>query len=100
MNWGNVSGPSTWIDLGAPRSWFRIRDINAAADIRQFRVHEVTSPALLLRNPFNAISGNLTANNDLFFYGTQAEAQMLVGRRVYFQALDNGLRTRAPVPSM
>ena len=88
MNWGNITGPSTWISVNGTALVANPSFIGARADLRQIRIHEVTSAALSLRNPFLITTGNLSANNELFYYGSQAEAQALVNRRVYFQTLD------------
>lgn len=54
-----------------------------SADIRDFVVHEVTSPALRMVPPAQPGAAAFSGGNDvLCFYGTQAEAQTLVGRRL------------------
>jgi hypothetical protein len=89
MSWGNVSGPSTWIDLGdgaelIPNSSWS----STTADIREFRVHEVTSGKISLRPPSYGDTGNLATNTELYYYGTKTDAEILIGRRVYFLAAD------------
>jgi hypothetical protein len=89
MSWGNVSGPSTWIDLGASSELVTNPSLaGTTADIREFRVHEVTSAALSLRSTSIGFGGNITAHNELFYYGATSDAGSLVGRRIYFQAAD------------
>ena len=56
-----------------------------SADIREIQIHEVTSPALsLVPQAHDATNGAAFSdgNNALCFFGTQAEAQTLAGRRV------------------
>lgn len=54
-----------------------------SADIRDFVVHEVTSPALRLVPPAQPGASAFSDGNDvLCFYGAQAEAQTLAGRRL------------------
>lgn len=89
MSWGNVSGPSTWIDLGANAQLVPNSSLtNVSADLREFRVHEVTSGALTLSSPAMTFAGAIEANDHLHYYGTKTEAQALVGRRVYISAPD------------
>ncbi len=89
MSWGNVSGPSTWIDLGSTSELVTNSSISGtSADIREYRINEVTSAALSLRNPTYVSSGNVTSHDELYLYAAQADAQLLVGRRVYFLATD------------
>jgi hypothetical protein len=89
MSWGNVSGPSTWIDLGSSSELVTNPSIGGTtADIREYRVHEVTSAALSLRYPCYAAGGKLTSNDELYLYGAKSDAELLVGRRVYFLAGD------------
>ena len=89
MSWGNVSGPSTWLDFGSTAQLVPNSSLaGTTADIREFRVHEVTSPALALRNTSFGFSGNITTHDQLHYYGSTADAQPLVGRRIYFQAAD------------
>ena len=89
MNWGNVSGPSTWIDLGSSAELVPNPSISGTtADIREFRIHELTSPALSLRSMSIALGGNVTTHNELHYYGASSDAGSLIGRRVYFQASD------------
>lgn len=89
MSWGNVSGASTWIDLGPSAELVSNSSLGStAADIREFRVHEITSPALSLRSTSIALGGSVTAHDELYFYGTTLEAQPLAARRIYFQATD------------
>jgi hypothetical protein len=89
MSWGNVSGPSTWIDLGSTAQLVPNSSITGTtADIREFRIHEVTSAQLSLRGIPAPFTGNFTAPNQLYYYGTTAGAQPFVGRRIYLQARD------------
>jgi hypothetical protein len=56
-----------------------------STDIREIQINEVTSPALsLVPQAHDATNGAafIDGNNALCFFGTQAEAQTLAGRRV------------------
>jgi hypothetical protein len=89
MSWGNVSGPSTWIDLGVGTPIVPNSSIyGTTADIREFRIHEATSPALTLRDVAYHLGGDIGTAAELFFYGTKTEAEPLVGRRVFLRAAD------------
>ena len=88
MSWSNVNGPSTWIDIGSQPIVNSTHYQDARADIREIRIHEVTSPALSLRRSSYGTPGNFTAANQLYFYGGSEEAEPLIGRRVYFLASD------------
>lgn len=88
MSWGNVSGPSTWINFGAGAQLVPNHHFAARADIRDFRLHEVTSPVIALTRPGLAASGNFSTTHDLSFYGHATEAALLAGRRLHFQAED------------
>ncbi|HET9481396.1 MAG TPA: hypothetical protein VFP98_06535, partial [Candidatus Polarisedimenticolia bacterium] len=71
---GNLSGASTFLDLTAPL--LSNTGLSLDADIREFRIHEVTSPALELR-PAAGFPGS---SDPLSFFGTRAEAVVLAGR--------------------
>ena len=88
MTWGNVQGPSTWITIGSLPVISSPSFSGATADIREFRIHEVTSVALSLRNPSYFIDGDITTNNELFYYGTNTDTETLVGRQIFFLATD------------
>ncbi len=89
MNWGNLSGPSTWIDLGATAQLVPNASLGSAtADIREFRIHEITSPAISLRNLSAHLNGAITLPNELYFYGSRIEARPLRNRRISFKADD------------
>lgn len=89
MSWGNVSGPSTWIDLGATTSLVPNSSLGSSTlDIRECRVHEVTGPALSLRRVSGAASGYLAAHDQLYYFGDYTAAVPLIGRRIYFQLPD------------
>lgn len=88
MSWSNVNGPSTWIDVGSKPLLGSTHFREARADIREFRVHEVTSGALSLRHVSFGYNGNITTHNQLYHYATAADAEWLVGRRLYFLAAD------------
>ncbi|MGD9614579.1 MAG: hypothetical protein AB7H90_12185 [Alphaproteobacteria bacterium] len=56
---------------------------SAEADVRDYRIHEVTSPAIGLRRVAHAYGGTFTTGTEaLWFYGTAAEARAIAGRRL------------------
>lgn len=71
---GNLSGASTLLDLTVPL--LPNTSVYLDADIREFRIHEVTSPALQLRPAASFPS----SSDPLSFFGTRAEAVVLAGR--------------------
>jgi hypothetical protein len=89
VQWGNQSGPSTILTLDSALVQ-NTAIANAVFDIRDVRVHEVTSPPLTLRPIPTPASGELTTGaGALAFYGTASQAQALAGRRLYM-AHDDG----------
>jgi len=84
LGYGNVHGPSTLLTLDRPLVGAALSG-NVTSDVRDFRVHEVTSPALVLQPLPQPRNGAFTAAHDtLHFYGTAAQAQPLAGRRLHF----------------
>ncbi|MGH8582725.1 MAG: hypothetical protein ACREWG_08015 [Gammaproteobacteria bacterium] len=88
LGFGNLNGATTWVyfdsslvkhaGLGSPLS-----------DIRDWRIHEVTSAALTLRPPASFAGNNFASGTDaLYFYGTATHAKALAGRRLYLSHAD------------
>lgn len=90
ISFGDQQGSSTFVTLNAPLVTNDTPTL-AYVDIRKIRVHEATSPMLVLRRTSAPQSGAITAVNQLSFYGTAAEAKTLKGRTLIFQADDGRL---------
>lgn len=81
MGFAAWSGPVTMLRMGA--AVVRHTGLSVEADIRDYRVHEVTSAALTLRPQATGGTGPFSSGTDaLWFYGTAAEAAELAGRRL------------------
>jgi len=84
---GDLQGSSTFLTLdGAIVS--NDTPGTAYVDIRHIRLHEGTSPPLVVRRLSNPPAGALTAVDQLSFYGTAAAAAPLAGRMLILQADD------------
>ena len=88
MNWGNVTGPSTWLGIGDHGLLSNTHYPDARADIREFRIHEATSGKLTLRALTEPQTGAIASANELRYYGDAETTAKLVGRRIFFQASD------------
>lgn len=88
IGFGNLNGVSTLLTLDDPLVRHAMSG-SPEADVRDYSVHEVTSPPLTLK-PVSSPSGSAFANgtNALRFYGTAAQARALAGRRLYFSHPD------------
>jgi hypothetical protein len=83
VQWGNLLGACSVLTLDS--LLFANRQVlNEVADIRELRLHEVTSPQLTLA-PLTGFASGSFANgtNALYFHGTADEARPLAGRRLY-----------------
>ncbi|MBP9183297.1 MAG: hypothetical protein KBF78_09210 [Fuscovulum sp.] len=80
MTFGPQTGPSTVLTMGA--GLLTHGQVAAEeADIRDYRIHEITSPAIRLRPVATASGGAFaTGTEALAFYGTRAQARTLVDR--------------------
>lgn len=59
---------------------------NPEADIRDYRIHEVTSPKIELRAEATGYGGGFGSGFEaLWFYGTQGEVREIAGRRLTLQ---------------
>jgi hypothetical protein len=88
LQWGNQVGPATVLTLD-DQLFANGSVLNEVADIRELRLHEITSPPLRLRPVTGFASGAFASGTQaLFFYGTAAQAQPLAGRRLYLAADD------------
>jgi predicted phage baseplate assembly protein len=83
LGFGNLNGPSTLLTLDAPLVRHAMSG-SPKADVRDYRIHEVTSPPLALR-PVSNPSGGAFANGThaLYFFGTAQRAQALAERKLH-----------------
>lgn len=88
LGFGNLIGASTLLTLDQPLIR-HVMSTQPGSDVRDLLVHEITSPALTLKPVNSPASGSYsTGSNALNFYGTQAQARALAGRRLYLQGDD------------
>ncbi len=88
LGFGNLNGASTFLTLDQPLIRHAM-STQPASDVRDIVVHEVTSPHLTLKPLNTPASGSFAdGSNALNFYGTQAQARALAGRRLYLQGED------------
>jgi hypothetical protein len=83
IGFGNLNGPSTLLTLNLPLLRHAM-SIWPLSDVRNYRIHEVTSPLLGL-TPVSSPHSGAFANgtNALRFWGTVTQVQALAGRRLY-----------------
>jgi hypothetical protein len=83
LSFGNLTGPSTLITLKQPLIKHAMSG-SPFSDVRDYRIHEVTSPRLTLKPVSNPPGGAFANGTDaLYFWGTAAQAQALAERRLY-----------------
>jgi len=83
LGFGNLNGASTLLTLNQPLVKHTMSG-SPFSDVRDYRMHEVTSPPLTLRPVSNPLSGGFAnGTSALRFYGTATQAQALAGRRLY-----------------
>lgn len=88
LGFGNLNGASTQLTLDAAviRHAMSPRPFS---DVRDIRVHEVTSPPLTVRPVSDPPSGAFASGtNALRFYGTIDQVRFLCGRRLYLSHAD------------
>jgi hypothetical protein len=85
---GNLHGPTTFLTLDT--ALIRHRGLGSPlADVRDWRIHETTSPPLTLRPAATFASGTFAnGTNALRFYGTAKQALALAGRRLHLEHAD------------
>jgi hypothetical protein len=88
LGFGNLNGPSTLLTLDKPL--VGPSGPNAfTSDVRDYRLHEVTSPLLTLQPLSTPSSTAFTpAAATLCYYGTAAQARLLAGRRLWLLHAD------------
>jgi len=88
IGFGNLNGPSTLLTLNQPLIKHAMPG-SPASDVRDYRIHEVTSPPLTLRPVSTASNaGFVNGTAALRFWGIVAQVQALVGRRLYLSHAD------------
>ncbi len=84
---GDMNGTATFLTLTGD-----ISSNNApgtpAIDLRDMRIHEITSSKLTMSRFAQHPDGDFTDSDQLFFHGTTDEAEPLVGRALIFKADD------------
>ncbi len=84
MTWGSATATTSLVTLKDSLETPPLASSYYIADIRTFLMHEVLSPQLTLKAaPQEDLA--TTQGFDLFFYGTDAQAQDLNGRRLFFE---------------
>src|SRR5262245_25107358 len=88
IGFGNLNGPSTLLTLNLPLLRHTLAN-SPLSDVRYYRIHEVTSPRLMLR-PVSSPKSGAFANGTsaLRFWGTAAEVRAFAGRRLYLSHAD------------
>jgi hypothetical protein len=79
---GQQNGPTTIVRIDQPV--VRHTGIwDAMADVRDYQVHELTSPEIGLRREAATYGGTIASGTEaLWFYGTKTEVRALAGRRI------------------
>jgi predicted phage baseplate assembly protein len=88
IGFGNLNAASSLLTLNQPLIKHAMSG-SPFSDVRDYRVHEVTSPPLTLTPVSNPpSSGFANGTNALRFWGTATQAQALAGRRLYLLHAD------------
>lgn len=83
LGFGNLNGASTLLTLDHPLVRHAMPSF-PLSDVRDWSIHELTSPLLTLQPTSAALSGSFTDGTQaLYFWGTAVEARDLAGRRLY-----------------
>jgi len=93
ITFGPQSGPSTLLTMSQALVHGR-HNTGHEADIRDYRIHELTSPRMMLRPVASGATGDIADGTDaLNFYGTRRAVRKLAGRPVMLQAPDGTVTT-------
>ncbi|WP_209425143.1 hypothetical protein [Pararhodobacter sp. SW119] len=88
LGFGPQTGPSTLLTLDGALVTHGTNK-GDEADIRDYRIHEITSPQLRLRPAASASGGAFGSGNAaLAFHGTRTEVRRLAGRRLSLKHAD------------
>jgi hypothetical protein len=89
LGFGNLNGPSTLLVMDQALVMHAINP-PPLSDVRDYRIHEITSPSLTLSPLSTPSAGEFSDGaNALSFYGTALQAQALAGRRLYLSHEDS-----------
>ena len=89
LGFGNLNGPTTLLILDNALIKRSISSPQPVSDVRDFRIHEVTSPPLTLKPVSDPLAtAFVTGTTALRFYGTAAQAQLFADRRLYLSHAD------------
>lgn len=86
LSFGALNGPTTLLTLDSPLVNHNAPVEDPEADVRDYQIHEVTSPPLALK-PKATFSGGAFASgvNALYFFGTTEEAKTVAQRRLWLR---------------
>ena len=82
LTWGQVTGTTTVVTLDQDLLVIEGPAYYSLTDIRNFLIHEVVSPPMLVRAGQKETSS--VNGNELYFLGTESQAQSMKGRAVMF----------------
>lgn len=88
LGFGNLHGASSLVLLDRALTRHSSKS-GLLSDVRDYRILEITSPALTIR-PVSRPAGGAYANGSkaLYYYGTAAQARPLAGRRLFLSHAD------------
>lgn len=88
LGFGNLNGPTTLLRLDAPLVRHAMAG-SPTADVRDYRIHEATSPRLALKPLSTPASGAFAGGtNALWFHGSVDEVRALAQRRLFLSHAD------------
>lgn len=80
LTWGVLTGSTSLVTLSQPLATSDGGATYSFTDIRDFQIHEALSPPLTMRAGLRETSD--PTGKELYFLGTDAQAQALIGRRL------------------
>lgn len=89
--WGAVSGASTVLEIDTNLVTAQYGHDHRYTDIRSVTFHEVLGAPFTLRAEHQPTA--VTSGNQLYYYGTEAQAQALLGRSLQYTGSDEETRT-------
>jgi hypothetical protein len=88
LGFGNLLGPSTLLTLDQPLVRHAMAG-SPSSDVRDYRIHETTSPRLALQPVSRpSVAAFTDGSSALRFWGTAAQVQRLAGRRLHLVHAD------------
>jgi hypothetical protein len=94
LGFGSSNGATTIVRMNLPLStndtlW------DLQSDVRDYQIHELTSPAISLRPEASFLGGGFsTGTNALSFFGSSSEVALLAGRRLLLQSAQGAVQER------